>query len=120
MVRSLPGMALLISSVAERNSIPRLRKSSIRCRALAAYGEAARGIWVRLARVMVVDLGGEEFEVRVAAFGVGVKRRPGAGEGAHSLFEFFTINISASRAEQANAYRRVRARHGTDDARCAR
>jgi hypothetical protein len=82
MARSLPGVAVLISSVSERNLIPRLRKFSIRCRApRTIWQSGALHSGVRLARVVVVDLSDEEFEDALRAFGVGVKsgREPQRG-----------------------------------------
>jgi hypothetical protein len=55
----------------------------------APLREAAHGIQVRLARVVVVDLGGEEFEEALGSFGCRReepdRKRGGAGEGTSSV-----------------------------------
>lgn len=51
---------------------------------LAPLRKPPRGVQVGFARVVVIDLGGEEFQLALRRFGVGANRRagtrPGAGE----------------------------------------
>ena len=57
---------------------------------LAPICKSPRRVKICLARMVVINLSGEEFDTRLAAFGVGVNSRAGstagAGEGTNSPF----------------------------------
>ena len=59
---------------------------------LAPRGEAARGIEIGFARVVVVDLRGEEFQHALAAFGVGANSRRGKQGGAGERMRVVAID----------------------------